>query len=75
MQRRPQRNIWTPKADDELRAMLLEGKSVAAMVGRLKRTTNAIKARAAILGLSVASDKAIRAQRNAAKAVGAPPAR
>jgi hypothetical protein len=47
--------------------MLLEGKSVTAMVGRFKRTTNAIETRAAILGLSIASDKAVRTQRNATK--------
>jgi hypothetical protein len=47
--------------------MLLEGKSVAAMVARCGRTTNAVKGRASFLGLSVASDKAIRAQRNAGK--------
>jgi hypothetical protein len=67
MQRRPHRNIWTREADDELRSMLLAGKSVASISARLKRTTNAVKVRAAMLGLSIASDRTLRAQRNAAK--------
>jgi len=45
---------WTAKEDDQLRAMLAAGKSVAAISVRQKRTTTAIKARAQSLGISVA---------------------
>jgi hypothetical protein len=60
-------NPWTPEVDQQLRAMLLDGKSIAAIAARLKRTMGAVKSRASHLGLSVSVDKAVRDQRNASR--------
>jgi hypothetical protein len=69
-----QNNSWTPEADEQLRAMLLGGKSVLATSARLKRTMGAVRCRASILGLSVCNKRAVRDQRNTAtKQKAAPP--
>jgi hypothetical protein len=60
-------NPWTPDADQQLREMVLRGKSVHAISARLKRTLRAVRSRAHLLGLSVAIQKAVRDQRNAAR--------
>jgi hypothetical protein len=56
---------WTPEVDQQLRAMLLNGKSIPAIAARLKRTMGAVRSRANHLGLSVSVDRAVRDQRNA----------
>jgi hypothetical protein len=48
-------NPWTPTEDDQLRAMAVAGKSVFLIAARHKRSVAAIKARAAVLGVSLAS--------------------
>lgn len=54
---------WTPEEDEQLRAMLLAGKSISVIAVRHKRSPSAIKARAQVLGLSVAADPLMRHQR------------
>jgi hypothetical protein len=61
---RNQHYSWTPEIDQQIREMLLKGKSVHAIAVQLKRTVGAIKSRAQILGLSIAMNKTVRDQRN-----------
>jgi hypothetical protein len=69
-----QNNSWTPEVEQQLRAMLLKGKSVHAISARLKRTMGAVRSRAHLLGLSVTVDRAVRDRRNAAKRAANSPA-
>lgn len=55
---------WTQADDDQLRAMLVDGKSIAQVAQRIQRTGAAIRNRAQQLRVSFADNLAIRAQRN-----------
>jgi hypothetical protein len=62
-----QNNSWTREEDQQLRTMLLGGKSVPAILARLKRTMGAIRSCAGALGLSVSSKRDMQDKRNATK--------
>lgn len=55
---------WTPEDDGQLRAMFLDGKTVAQVAIRIQRTGAATRNRAQHLRVSFAENLAIREQRN-----------
>jgi hypothetical protein len=48
---------WTPEEDKHLRALALSGISVAAMAGQMKRSTAAVRNRAARLKIVMAKSR------------------
>jgi hypothetical protein len=54
---------WTAEEDKHLRALAVSGKSVAAMAGQMKRSTAAVRNRAARLKIVVAKSR-LKAKRN-----------
>jgi hypothetical protein len=49
---------WTPEEDEQLKSLLMAGRTPAAIAIKLKRTTAAVHRRARVLGLSFKRAKA-----------------
>jgi hypothetical protein len=65
--RPPPKNSRTPHVDQQLRTVVLKGKSIHAIAARLRCSIGAVRSRANLLGLSAAVDKSVRDRRNRAE--------